>query len=228
MYQLHLGSGSSHRILASMAIKAGRSPVLDVGAAEGYLGRLLEGSGLVIDAVEPVGAYASVARRYYRRLYEATVEEVRLEEEYGAIILGDVLEHLVEPAAVLKRLLGHLAPEGVVLVSVPNIAHLAVRLLLLSGRFPRMDRGPLDRTHLHFFTRATAEELLRRSGLRVLEHRGSVAPVADIVNPLWSGLAGMAHQGQLVAAHVFPGLFTYQWVFMAEQTPTGEHVAEGR
>ncbi len=228
MYQLHPGSGSSHRILADMAVKAGRSPVLDVGAAEGYLGRLLQGSGLVIDAVEPVGKYASMARPYYRRMYQATIEEVRLEEEYRAIVFGDVLEHLVEPAAVLKRLLEHLGPDGVVLVSVPNIAHLAVRLLLLLGRFPRMDRGPLDRTHLHFFTRSTAEELLARSGLTLLECRSSVAPVADIVRPSWLRPARMAHRGQLVLVRAVPGLFTYQWIFMAERAPDHRSVLEQR
>ena len=40
MYQLHPDTGSSQRILANLVLKAARNPVLDVGAAEGYLGRL--------------------------------------------------------------------------------------------------------------------------------------------------------------------------------------------
>lgn len=228
MYQLHTDSGSSHRILASLAQRAARSPVLDVGAAEGYLGRLLAESGLTIDAVEPCEEYACTARPYYRRLYQATVEEVALEDQYGAIILGDVLEHLVEPEAALKRLLVHLAPDGVVLVSVPNVAHLAVRLLLLSGRFPAMDRGPLDRTHLHFFTWSAIEELLVQSGLKVLERHSSVIPITDIVSPLWSPLGRLTQRGQLIAAHLFPGLFTYQWVFMAERALAEERIVERR
>ena len=228
MYQLHPGTGSSQRILANLVLKAARSPVLDVGAAEGYLGRLLEGSGLAIDALEPNKGYASAAQPYYRKLYQARVEEVALEEQYGVIVFGDVLEHLVEPAAVLKQLMVSLAPNGVVLVSVPNVAHLAVRLLLLSGRFPRMDRGPLDRTHLHFFTWSTIEGLLETSNLRVLERHSSVAPIPDMVGPLLSPFARLGQLGQLAAARVLPGPFTYQWVFMAERALTREYVAEER
>ena len=211
-------------MLASLVQKAGRSPVLDVGAAEGYLGRLLIGSGLTIDAVEPNEEYARVAAPYYRRLYRATVEDVALEEAYGAIIFGDVLEHLVEPAGALERLLGFLAPDGVVLISVPNVAHLAVRLLLLSGRFPAMDRGPLDRTHLHFFTWSTVEELLKQLDLRVLERHSSVVPMADIVSSVWSPVARLAQRSQLVAAHLLPGLFSYQWVIMAERASAYQRV----
>ena len=202
--------------------------MLDVGAAEGYLGRLLRDSGLAIDALEPNKGYASTAQPYYRTVFQTRVEEVALEEQYGAIVLGDVLEHLVEPEAVLKRLVVNLAPNGVVLVSVPNVAHVAVRLFLLSGRFPRMDRGPLDRTHLHFYTWSTIEELVLASSLRVLERHSSVAPIPDIMGSRWGSVARLAQLAQLVAARVLPGLFAYQWVFMAERAPAGDDVADRR
>lgn len=62
VYQLHSGSGSSHQTLARLARQFSRSPVLDVGAAEGYLGQLLAGSGLDLDALEPSEQYAAIAR----------------------------------------------------------------------------------------------------------------------------------------------------------------------
>ncbi len=216
MYQLHAGPGSSHSILARLVLKAGRSPVLDVGAAEGYLGRLLQASGLVIDAVEPDRAYAEAAAPFYRRLYSVPVEDLDIVETYGAIVFGDVLEHLLKPEAVLKTLVGHLQPDGVVLVSLPNAVHMAVRLMLLSGRFPRMNRGILDRTHLHFFTRVSSVELLESAGLCVLEAHPSVVPLPDIAaGTRWSGVAKAVHPVQLLAARLFPEVFAYQWVFLA-------------
>src|SRR3989475_12610532 len=74
-----------------------------------------------------------------------------LDGPFDAIVYEDVLEHLVDPLRVLSELDRHLAPEGFVIASVPTIAHLYIRLLLLCGRFDYIDRGILDRSHLRFF-----------------------------------------------------------------------------
>jgi 2-polyprenyl-3-methyl-5-hydroxy-6-metoxy-1,4-benzoquinol methylase len=80
---------------------------------------------------------------------------------YDLILLLDVLEHLLDPAATLKYLSKLLEPEGRIIVSVPNIAHLSVSIpLLLLRRFDYKDAGILDRTHLRFFVEDTAVKLL--------------------------------------------------------------------
>ena len=86
-----------------------------------------------------------------------------------SILLLDVLEHLVDPAALLARVRSWLAPGGRLLISLPNVAHAAVRLSLLHGRFPRTDTGLLDRTHLHFFDRSQLDLLLTGAGLHALD-----------------------------------------------------------
>ncbi len=80
----------------------------------------------------------------------------------------DVLEHLPDPLAVLRDLTAQLAPNGAVIVSLPNVAHLSVAApLLFQGKFDYQDAGILDRTHLRFFVRHTAVDLLSRAGLTV-------------------------------------------------------------
>ncbi len=84
------------------------------------------------------------------------------------ILCLDVLEHLADPEAVLKRLAGHLAPGGTVIVSVPNIAHFSVSVpLLFRGQFTYGDSGILDRTHVRFFVRQSAVALLNAANLNV-------------------------------------------------------------
>jgi 2-polyprenyl-3-methyl-5-hydroxy-6-metoxy-1,4-benzoquinol methylase len=216
MYQLHRGQASSHRVLARLTLEFGQTPVLDVGAAEGYLGQLLAGAGLPIDAIEPEERFADAAAPYYRTVYRSAVEEENLQGCYGTIICGDVLEHLVDPGRVLKGLTRHLAPEGVVLVSVPNVVHLAVRLLVATGRFPRMDRGPLDRTHLHFFTRSTAETLLRESGLAIVQRQPTIVPLGDIFPNRLPVALSLGERLQTILVRLMPELFAYQWVFAAK------------
>ena len=56
--------------------------------------------------------------------------------------------------------------DATFIISVPNVAHMAVRLMLLFGYFPKMERGILDRTHLQFFTKDTAVQMLAQGGTR--------------------------------------------------------------
>ena len=63
------------------------------------------------------------------------------------------------------------------MLSVPNIGHWTARRALLRGRFPYAAHGLFDRTHLRFFTRASARELAAAAGLRVRAERFAPAPL---------------------------------------------------
>jgi tRNA A58 N-methylase Trm61 len=80
----------------------------------------------------------------------------------------DVLEHLVDPWGAVEIFAAHLPPGGTIVASVPNIRHVsATKDLILHNRWTYADSGILDRTHLRFFVRQTAIELLDRPGLTV-------------------------------------------------------------
>ncbi len=217
-YRLHRDPKSSHQQLARLVRRLGASPVLDVGAAQGVLGQLVAGCGLTIDAVEPNPAWAERARPHYRAVYASAIEDAPLEPgRYRTVVCGDVLEHTVDPVAVLGRLRAVATADALFIVSLPHVAHLAVRLLLLLGRFPRMERGILDKTHLHFYTRDTAEETLRAAGLRVV----GAYPTGVPLDELWPGGQGHAlynalMRAQYLALRLAPRLFAFQWVFVAE------------
>jgi len=84
------------------------------------------------------------------------------------VLLLDVLEHLPDPLKILRSVANQLAPQGAIIVSLPNVAHLSVALpLLLKGEFRYRAAGILDRTHLRFFVRSSALELVAEAGLVV-------------------------------------------------------------
>jgi len=84
------------------------------------------------------------------------------------VLCLDVLEHLLHPLDVLRRVTSNMPDNGTVIVSLPNVAHASVSLpLLLQARFRYQDSGILDRTHLRFFDRTSALELMNQAGFIV-------------------------------------------------------------
>lgn len=91
------------------------------------------------------------------------------QERYDYIIILDVLEHLRNAAALLEHVGELLKDEGVLLLSVPNIAHNSVIINLLNNRFVYTDVGLLDETHVHFYTHDSLCQILEAAGLYPFE-----------------------------------------------------------
>jgi SAM-dependent methyltransferase len=219
-YELHLDPRSSHQRIAAYLRRLGRGPILDVGAASGQLGRLLAGSGLEIDGLEPDPLSAAEAQPFYRSLTVATAEEAPLPAStYRVIVLADVLEHMPRPDSVLARLSLASAPDAVFVISLPNVAHLAGRALIAAGKFPRHDCGIFDRTHLHFFTRDSALDLVREAHLKPAVVATTPVPL-EHVWPHWLGpsLLELAMRLQTGAARTAPRLFAFQWLIVARKS----------
>jgi SAM-dependent methyltransferase len=100
-------------------------------------------------------------------------------ETFDSLVCSEVLEHLASPEAVLGKLVPLLKPGGRVYASVPNLSHWRIMLDLLRGRFEYAERGPMDRTHLRWFTPRTFKALFEGCGVTVdhLAPIGSRSPL---------------------------------------------------
>ena len=149
------------------------SAILDLGCASGALGaelKLRQQARVV--GVELDGGYAAAAAERLDHVVNAGIEEALRGDlgRFDCIVAADVLEHLVDPWGALRAATALLDPGGSVVVSVPNVRSLETLLQLgFRGRWPRLDQGLFDRTHLRWFTLADARELLEQAGVAV-EH----------------------------------------------------------
>lgn len=147
--------------------------VLEVGCGSGETLALLKHSGLCREAVgiERFEPAAARARARVDRVCCMDVESMPVPRELGrfdAVLLLDVLEHLVDPWRVLEGLVREqLGKRGMVVVSLPNARHFSLTLPLLFGRFDYVERGIRDRTHLRFFTERSARRMIEGAGLRI-------------------------------------------------------------
>ena len=163
--------GSTHSKVVSLVPPATR--VLEFGCATGYMSRVLkERLGCTVVGVEIDPEAARLAEQYCERVLVGDAEKIDFAaelagEEFDVVLFADVLEHLKEPAEVLRRIRPFVADDGVVVASIPNIAHASVRLSLLRGEFRYREWGLLDDTHLRFFTRASIQDLFEETGYLV-------------------------------------------------------------
>ena len=185
--------------------------VLELGCSTGFISRLLREQGCRVTGVENDPEAARKAAAWCERVITADLDrsdwwgELPARASFDVVLLGDVLEHLVHPEEVMRRIRPLLKPGGYVAISLPNVVHWQTRLKIMRGRFDYEPTGTLDATHLRFFTPRTARAFLHDAGYRVLAFHPAIGGrMSGHLRPVWQ-----------ILAHRMPGLFAFQMLFRA-------------
>lgn len=147
------------------------SKVLDIGCSSGYFDDILiKDKKCIVDGIEIDREDADRASKICRSVVVGNVEDEQfpidsLDGNYDCILFIDVLEHLLDPAATLRKVSKLLSKDGKIIFSIPNMANSSVRLQLLQGNFDYESEGLLDETHLHYYTAHTIDSMVERSKL---------------------------------------------------------------
>jgi len=224
-YVLKPDPHSSHSLILRWLGEGRGRKLLDVGAADGLLSRRLTELGWRVTAIEGDPALAQAGARYCERMITLNLDrEIPVGEgPFDVIVYGDVLEHLVDPLRILVELDRSLAPGGFVILSVPNIAHLWIRLLLLFGRFDYLDRGILDHSHLRFFTERSLRAMLADAGLLIERFTATPAPLYQILPVSWHRRwVAATHSVNALIARNARRLLGYQFIVLAHPKSAAE------
>lgn len=200
-------------------VPAGALRLLDVGCGGGAFGAAVKDAReCVVVGVTYSEAEAHQARQ---RLDEVVVADLNIFEPaslglFDCVVCSHVLEHLLAPQELLRRLRASLSPGGTLLIALPNVLFWRQRLEFLRGRFRYTEGGLMDETHYRFFDWNSARQLVLDGGLVPREQ------VADGGLPLsrWLGAAASRAIDRW-AVSTFPGLMGFQFVLSCEATPCG-------
>jgi 2-polyprenyl-3-methyl-5-hydroxy-6-metoxy-1,4-benzoquinol methylase len=210
--------------------------VLDVGCGFATTSQYIEKRGNRVTGIESSAEAVAVARTRVSEVIHADLQNHSLAgRRFDVIIFADVLEHLPWPIGVLRSYLDLLKDGGSVIVSLPNVGLWSVRLNLLLGRFRYEETGVLDRTHLRFFTRRTAREMIESTGLEIVRRTynpGLVRPFVPLAKKLLGGGASESHAPssllesrpyklylktiypiERIVASAWPGALAFQMIF---------------
>lgn len=185
LYQKNPGyfSGARPEMLKFFPDSATR--VLDVGCGEGNFGALLkQGANCEVWGTELSNKAAEIANAKLDKVLAGDIFDqlTNLPNNYFDVIyFNDVLEHLVDPEALLKEVKCKLSSKGVVICSIPNILYYrALKSYVIDRDWRYEDSGVMDKTHLRFFTKKSILRMFRNCDYKI----GIIKPINLSKSPL--------------------------------------------
>ncbi len=161
------------RLLALPGIR--RERWLDVGCATGDFLAAAAGAGVRdVRGVELSAFAADRARRRGFDVQATSFDNATLDAAaFDLVSMWDCLEHVIDPAASLRKAFGALRPGGYLAISTPDAGS---RMARVAGRFWHLMIPP---QHLHFFTPKTLARLLEQAGfaMNAVERPGKRVPL---------------------------------------------------
>jgi 2-polyprenyl-3-methyl-5-hydroxy-6-metoxy-1,4-benzoquinol methylase len=151
--------------------------LLDVGCGSGYQSNFIRKKfKFEVHGIEEI---KSLKEKLNKNLDKSILENLNDKKKiskiiksnyYDYIIFSDVLEHIVDPVDILNFYKKFLKKNGFIIVSVPNVANIYQRLLLLFGVFSYQEAGVMDKTHLRFFTKKTLISCAKEANLKIVHN----------------------------------------------------------
>jgi 2-polyprenyl-3-methyl-5-hydroxy-6-metoxy-1,4-benzoquinol methylase len=220
-YELKTSPYSSHSLVIGSFPESGCGrTVLDLGCGNGYLAAILAERGYEVTGVERPGGFTDDFPPRVKLVVADLDNGIpALAGRFDYVLCADILEHLRNPAQILRQIGDVLKPQGQLIASLPNSGNLYFRLNVLFGRFPKHDKGLFDRTHLHFYVWDGWVELLQTTGYSVETCRPSGIPVG-LALPSLDGTLPVRFAERLCydAARLWKRLFAYQFIVTARRT----------
>ena len=134
----------------------------DVGCSTGFLLEEAQSRGWDALGLELNPSTAKFARKRGLKIQEISLQEIEGSEKFSAITLFDVLEHLIDPSLVLKKVKKLLKPNGNLFIYVPNWNSASRQFLGVEN-----SHFIWPTHHLTYYTPGTLNNFLTKNGFSV-------------------------------------------------------------
>ena len=187
--------------------------VLDVGCAGGALGRALKEKGAkTVIGLEMEPKAAEIAKKNIDKAYLCYIENFEphfKKDEFDLMVCADVIEHLKDPWAFIKKYSFFVSEGGYLVISVPNIRYYQNFINLIKGNWQYNDRGIYDKGHLRFFTLKNLRKLISDAGFEIIK--------TDRIYRLREPYCLHQDLAKYLSLYVFRDFFTFQFVVLAKK-----------
>ena len=137
----------AHYKVVSCLEHARGDSLLDLACGDGLMTSMFAQHFERVVGVDASGTHVAEARRRlpHARFFESLIEDFEIDENFDAVFLLDILEHVIDPVAVLKKAASFLKLGGTLIAHVPNAVAINRRLAVLMGTLTKCDElSPFD------------------------------------------------------------------------------------
>lgn len=220
--------------------------ILSLGCGSAALESLLENKygckviGIDLEEAAIKKAKNRISEAFVLNLEQDDLIKILANKRFDLILCADILEHLRNPDKIFEECKHLLNKDGLIVISIPNIANWSVRLNLLVGKFEYADAGLLDKTHVHFYTLKNLKELMKKNNYEIFSLNYSTSLVNITRSKLISLNTDKVKQNNLQEkfmkksflrkilkyslekadaklTHLFPKLFAYQFIIVVQE-----------
>lgn len=192
--------------------------VLDVGCGAGDNAHALNLVGHAVYGVTLSDFEAVKAREHCQDVQVYNLEQglpsPYKSDIFDVVICSHVLEHICFPESLMRDVIAVLRPGGKLIVALPNLVFIRNRWALLRGRVEYQQSGLMDNTHFRWYTFQSSASMIKSSGFSVKEHYVTGYVPLGVIRRLLPKTGALIDQ---LLCRLFPGLFGYQIVLVAEK-----------
>lgn len=165
---------------------AAESTVLDAACGDGVLGKfLIEQKNCKVYGIDVADYAMSIAqdRGVITCKCDISTDTFPFDDEtFDAVVMSCCIEHIMDPIHAIKEAKRVLKPQGLIIVTLPNVTYLPNRLWFLIGKVSPelLHTNPGEGMHLQFYNYSNEFEdrvLSKLKGLKIKKKKG------DLKNP---------------------------------------------
>ncbi|HOO82289.1 MAG TPA: class I SAM-dependent methyltransferase [Alphaproteobacteria bacterium] len=135
-----------YKVMSCLEHAKGKS-LLDLACGDGLMTEMFSHHFDTIVGVDASSKHVAEARKRLpnAEFHEALIEDFETEQKFDSVFLLDILEHVIDPVAVLKKAASFLNDDGVLIMHVPNAQAINRRLAVLMGTLTSCEElSPFD------------------------------------------------------------------------------------
>lgn len=149
--------------------------ILEIGSSIGFFIEAALKEGWDVSGVEINSNLVEYTKNKFNvPIYQGMFEHVSFDHCYDMVVMWEVLEHIVEPYGLLKKIAQALPQGGRFVGTLPNIDGIEFKVC---GKDHEMIEAP---GHLNYFSIRTLEKLFDRAGFKLIFH--STPGILDFIN----------------------------------------------
>lgn len=151
------------RRIKEISIYKSKGNLLEIGSGPGLFLQIAKKYGWMTTGIELSKEAVRLNRKHGIDVRYGTLETAKIgKKKYDVICAFQVIEHVRNPLLLLKQMTKKIEKDGIIMIVTPNRKGLSATL---SGRFWY---DYYNREHLYFFSTKSLENLVKRSGFKLL------------------------------------------------------------